>query len=820
MPISYTLGGFSFFYTPGSTPFPIETDLVITGSDDLELTFTLDSSLTDYLAPAGNLEPTAGSVIDVQLGALDLAAWGDDVTAMMSTVSSGGTSVDVLILYAETSGYTSVFQLNGDVFGGVPTSAELEALLSTGTFGPITSGPFAYGTPFSPADALGAMTAPAALPEPPIGTGITEFGDPAIAENLFADSTFQPDDLLYEGAIEAIALLPAGYEISEIGGPAVVSIDRGVFLTTGGGPGTENTSSSYSEALGEPGNALLDDAAQDAFFGAGSTNDAASISFSFDASELGSSPSISFDLFFGSDEYPEFVDSSFVDIAAVYVNGVNYALFNNDTAQPVSIVGESINTPGNFFDNSNNLYDTEYDGFSVLLTVVAPIQEGINEVFIGIADTGDSIYDSGMFIGNVQASDVNVSGSFVNVEGTEDDDEIETNDAPELIELGGGADTVTGSASQLDGDVIGGWGDDDTLFVQGSTFGADNVQVTMGSAILDIDTDQDGNADTTVILQGDFTNAEFSFTDVNGSTQINTTGAAPEGGVNLAGTDGEDTLVGTADDDTLTGGAGNDVLAGAGGNDMMSGGAGDDNLAGSDGDDTVNGDDGNDMLGGGIGNDVMNGGIGADTIGGGQGDDMIMGGDDGDVAAGGAGNDSITGEGGDDTMGGSYGADTLEGGEGNDSLGGGFGQDELSGGAGDDAIGGGEGDDMVYGNAGNDFLAGGGRNDEIFGGTGEDTINGGAGDDIMTGGADADLFIFNNLVDGEADVILDFEDGTDMLRLRGVDGQGMQGRFDALDISNTTYMGQSAAVVEYNGHTITLAGVSQSDLSVDDFMFI
>lgn len=819
MPTSYTLNGFSFFYNPGTTPFPVESDLVILGSDDLELTFTLDSSLIDYLAPAGDLTPTTGSVFDAQIGPFDADDLGD-ITAMMSTVSSGGMSADVLILYAESSGYTSVFQLNGDAFTGVPTSAELEALLSTGTFGPISSGPFAYGTPFSPADAYGATTAPATLPEPPIGNGITELGDPAIAENLFADSTFQPDDLTYEGAIEAIGLLPTGYAISEIGGPAVVSLDRGVFLTTGGGPGTENTSSSFSVNLGESGDALLDDAAQDAFPGAGSTNDAATISFSFDASDLGNSPSISFDLFFGSDEYPEFVDSSFVDIAAVFVNGVNYALFNNDTAQPVSIVGESINTPGNFFDNANNLYDTEYDGFSVLLTVVAPVQAGINEVMIGIADTGDHIYDSGMFIGNVQASDVNVSGSFVNVEGTEDDDEIETNDAPELIQLGGGSDTVTGSASQLDGDVIGGWNDDDTLFVQGSVFGEDDVQITMGSAILDIDTDQDGTADTTVILQGDFTNAEFSFVEANGSTQINTVGAAAEGGMNLSGTDGEDTIVGTDDDDTLSGGAGNDVLAGAGGNDMMSGGAGDDNLAGSDGDDTVNGDDGNDMMGGGIGNDVMDGGIGADTIGGGHGDDMIMGGDDGDVAAGGAGNDSIIGEGGDDTMGGSYGADTLEGDEGNDSLGGGFGRDELSGGAGDDAIGGGEGDDTVHGNAGDDFLAGGGRNDEIFGGVGEDTINGGSGNDTMTGGADDDLFIFNNLVAGEADVILDFEDGADMLRLRGVDGQGMLGRFDALDISNTTYMGQSSAVIEYNGHTITLVGVSENDLGVYDFQFI
>ncbi len=224
-------------------------------------------------------------------------------------------------------------------------------------------------------------------------------------------------------------MLENGHSISEVGGAEVVGIDRGIFLSTGGGPGTENTSGSFTVNLGEPGDAILEEVVQAAFMGAGSTRDASVVTFTFDAADLGNAPSIQFELFFGSDEYPEFVNSSFVDIAGVIVNGVNYALFNNDPAQPLSIVGESINTEGNFFNNttanSTQSYNTEYDGFSVLLNVVAPIQAGLNTVTIGIADTGDSAYDSGLFIGNVQASNFNAGGSFVQTNGTSGDDSIE-----------------------------------------------------------------------------------------------------------------------------------------------------------------------------------------------------------------------------------------------------------------------------------------------------------------------------------------------------------------------------------------------------------
>ena len=676
---------------------------------------------------------------------------------------------------------------------------------------------------------------------------------------LVGDSSINLDNITYTGAEEAISLLEEGYTISEISGTdptPTVGIGSGIFLSTGGAPGTENTSSSFTVSHGQPGNASLDQTVQDAFPGAGETQDAAVVSFTFDSADVGDAPSISLDVFFGSDEYPEFVDSAFVDIAAIYVNGVNYALFNQDPNQPLSIVGDSINSPGNFFNNNGDdgsdgdpytgTYDTEYDGFSTLLNILAPIQDGENEITIAIADTGDTAYDSGLFVGNLQGSNSTVSGSYVTVEGTGESESFEGNAAPQLFNLGGGSDSITGSAEELDGDVVSGFGDDDRLIVEGASFGSDDVTVTMGSAILDIDTDGDGVADTTITLEGDFSEASFSYLTEGGNTTIDATGVIT-GGVDLTGTEGSDTLTGTSDDDTIAalggddiveGDAGNDEIDagnandfvdGGAGNDTILGGQGNDSLLGRDGDDWVDGGDnhdnialhegddyalgseGNDSIGGGEGNDTLYGNSGNDVIGGGTDDDYINAGADQDVASGGYGADTVIGGSGDDTLAGSFGNDTVDGGSGNDSMGGGLGTDTLTGGTGSDQIGAGDGDDFLFGEAGADFLGGGADDDVLNGGSGADTLNGGTGDDTLNGGEGADLFVFNVYTDGETDVIEDFEDGIDMIRLFGAGPA-------SLEITDVD--GGAQVEIGDTGQTIYLEGMTADALTAEDFLFV
>ena len=276
------------------------------------------------------------------------------------------------------------------------------------------------------------------------------------------------------------------------------------------------------------------------------------------------------------------------------------------------------------------------------------------------------------------------------------------------------------------------------------------------------------------------------------------------------------TIVGTNAADLLEGSVGDDMLAGQAGNDTLRGQGGDDTLAASEGDDLVEGGAGHDNIGGGPGNDTLRGQAGRDTLGGGLGNDLLEAGDDRDVVSGGPGDDLARGGAGDDTLAGSFGTDTVLGNGGDDSIGGGPGSDMLDGGAGNDRLGGGEGNDTVKGGAGNDFLAGGGRHDLLRGGNGRDTLNGGAGDDRLEGGGGADLFVFNDFSDGEEDVIAGFQPGDDRIRLSGIEGQGQNGRFQALDVVMT---GQGAEL-HYEGHTILFEGLAIGALSADDFIFL
>ena len=347
----------------------------------------------------------------------------------------------------------------------------------------------------------------------------------------------------------------------------------------------------------------------------------------------------------------------------------------------------------------------------------------------------------------------------------------------------------------------------------------------------------DGNGHFTRIAEEAFPAGQFFImADVNGDGIIDVVGLeqvwnlpnSPEfdlgghlayvrlGYLDRAGSGEADTLVGSDLSDTLRGLDGDDVLGGGAGGDSLNGGAGNDTVAGAAGDDMIQGGGGRDNVGGGLGNDRISGGADDDTMGGGQGNDSIEGDSGNDVLAGGAGDDRLDGGIGNDTGGGGLGSDTILGGDGNDSIGGGAGRDLLQGGSGDDSAGGGEGDDTIEGGEGNDFLAGGGRNDLILGGDGRDGINGGLGDDTLTGGAGRDTFIFNEFVTGEVDAITDFEDGIDLIRLRGV-GSGTQAeRFEALDIS----VSGGAVMIEHEGHTILLEGVSLSELTRADFVFL
>ncbi|MFD0979494.1 calcium-binding protein [Tropicimonas aquimaris] len=158
---------------------------------------------------------------------------------------------------------------------------------------------------------------------------------------------------------------------------------------------------------------------------------------------------------------------------------------------------------------------------------------------------------------------------------------------------------------------------------------------------------------------------------------------------------------------------------------------------------------------------------------------------------------------------------------GDDLLVGGGGDDSLYGGADDDVARGGTGSDLLAGQRGADRLFGGRGSDTLAGGAQADLLNGGLGADVLTGGGGADRFIFSAKVFGQ-DIIADF---------RPV---ALGGASDLLVLSTDEVADADAflaacreeggdTVFDAGGdglNTITLAGVSLSDLGAADLEFV
>ena len=295
----------------------------------------------------------------------------------------------------------------------------------------------------------------------------------------------------------------------------------------------------------------------------------------------------------------------------------------------------------------------------------------------------------------------------------------------------------------------------------------------------------------------------------------------------------------------------------------------DDTLTGNDVRNLIFGFDGDDILNGGGGNDLLRGGEGADTLNGGDGADtadyrdsdagvtinLNSGSATGGYAAGdtfvdvehvfgSSHNDDLTGDSGDNLLVGNAGDDILFGLAGSDTLIGGEGADQLIGGGGADiadyrtsdsgvkvnllngtgAGGHATGDtltgiervfgsdfvDVLIGNAGSNLLSGYDGNDAISGDGGEDNLIGGLGDDILTGGAGADRFRYDAANWGD-DTITDFQDGVDIIDLRG------SGATEFADLTVT--QDGADTLIEFGSSSITLENVLVSVIDASDFVF-
>jgi hypothetical protein len=174
----------------------------------------------------------------------------------------------------------------------------------------------------------------------------------------------------------------------------------GVLFTNGNAvPPQTNTSTGFGAA--QP--VSISDAVLTALVGQ-PTKDVTALDFDFTV-EAGVN-SLGFEFMFMSEEYPEYV-GQFVDGAAVYVDGVNYAYYLNDPTKYLSVNQDSLVGGGLFFNNMTNLLPIEYDGVTRPSGILAPLDltRTTHHLRIVIADTKDQILDSAILVADIFGSE-------------------------------------------------------------------------------------------------------------------------------------------------------------------------------------------------------------------------------------------------------------------------------------------------------------------------------------------------------------------------------------------------------------------------------
>ena len=444
--------------------------------------------------------------------------------------------------------------------------------------------------------------------------------------------------------------------------------------------------------------------------------------------------------------------------------------------------------------------------------------------------------------GGHASGDKVIYDTFQNITGSGHGDILTGNSGVNTLKGGAGNDTLKGEAGDdiLEGgpgaDTLDGGEDDDTATYAGAAEGVTvnlasgsgrgdaagdrftNIEKYVGSAHDDtfisgedadeIDGSTHGEGGDTVSYDE---SQEGVTVDLSTRVQSSEDTVNPEGSYargddltnieNVIGSDHNDTLTGSNGSSTLQGGKGNDTLSGGGGNNNIfkfSPGDGSDEILGfTDNSDKI------DLTA--FTNVASIDDLDVDSAGNNNSDTTI------DLPGGERirlDNFTSTNLGDDDFI---FYSSIINGTSGNNTLKGDRRGNEINAGA---------GNDQVFGNGGNDVLNGGAGDDTLYGGADNDTLTGGAGDDLLDGGPGADTFVF---APGNGDdTIMDFNHSdvagnTDKIDLSAFD-----------DITSSNILGITETVGDnsvidlstYGGGTITLLGVTESDLNQSsDFIF-
>jgi gliding motility-associated-like protein len=223
----------------------------------------------------------------------------------------------------------------------------------------------------------------------------------SLVQNVLLGSGVTVSNINYNGAPIAIGSFTAN--VNNFGLSSGVVLTTGTVYNSGDGPHGPNNDGGSGLDNNVGGYSALSN-----LIGGIPTYNAAILEFDF----VPYSDSVRFNYIFGSEEYPEYVGSQFNDVFAFFISGPgisglqNIAKLPNGQAVAINNVNAGANQAFYVYngDGNNGPYNAsanyiQYDGFTKVLTAESQVQCGQTyHLIIAIADAGDGILDSGIFL--------------------------------------------------------------------------------------------------------------------------------------------------------------------------------------------------------------------------------------------------------------------------------------------------------------------------------------------------------------------------------------------------------------------------------------
>lgn len=235
----------------------------------------------------------------------------------------------------------------------------------------------------------------------------------SLVQNVLLGPGVEVSNISYSGAPQAIGYYTA--DGTNLGIQEGIIMTTGTVLNNGDGPHGPNNSPSAGMNNNRPGYPRLSD-----LVGGTPTFNSAILEFDF----IPYSDTVRFSYIFASEEYREYVNSTYNDVFAFFISGPgivgtqNIAKLPNGTPVTINNINDGYeNTVGSYFPgcsncayyqyngrgsnapyNGSNTY-IQYDGYTKPLEAVAKVQCGKTyHLIIAIADVKDPIFDSGIFL--------------------------------------------------------------------------------------------------------------------------------------------------------------------------------------------------------------------------------------------------------------------------------------------------------------------------------------------------------------------------------------------------------------------------------------